>query len=70
MAAVQTARMGKSVALIAPSQYVSGMTSGGLGVTNIGNSKTVTGITGEFYLRIGQHYGLSYIQTGSLSFFR
>ena len=57
LAAVQAARMGKIVALVEPGNHVGGMTSGGLGWTDFGNVKTITGIAGEFYSRVGQHYG-------------
>ncbi|HEY1784144.1 MAG TPA: FAD-dependent oxidoreductase, partial [Pirellulales bacterium] len=36
-AAVQTARMGKSVLVIEPGRHLGGLTSGGLGATDIGN---------------------------------
>lgn len=55
-AAVQTARMGKSVVLIEPSQHVGGLTSGGLGATDIGNKGAIGGISREFYQRVKQHY--------------
>ncbi|RPI77125.1 MAG: FAD-dependent oxidoreductase, partial [Planctomycetaceae bacterium] len=55
-AAVQGARMGKSVVLIEPSLHLGGMTSGGLGATDIGNKSAIGGIAREFYRRLGQHY--------------
>ncbi|HTN76994.1 MAG TPA: FAD-dependent oxidoreductase [Pirellulaceae bacterium] len=55
-AAIQTARMGKSVVLIEPSQHVGGLTSGGLGATDIGNKAAIGGISREFYQRVKQHY--------------
>jgi ribulose 1,5-bisphosphate synthetase/thiazole synthase len=36
-AAIQAARMGKSVALIEPGNHLGGLSSGGLGATDIGN---------------------------------
>ena len=36
-AAVQAARMGRSVVLIEPGKHLGGMTTGGLGATDIGN---------------------------------
>jgi len=56
-AAVQAARMGRSVVLIEPGQHLGGMTSSGLGRTDIGERKTVGGISREFYERVGKHYG-------------
>jgi ribulose 1,5-bisphosphate synthetase/thiazole synthase len=38
-AAVQTARMGKSVVLIESGRHLGGLSSGGLGATDIGNKK-------------------------------
>src|SRR5687767_4801684 len=55
-AAVQAARMGKTVVLIEPSQHVGGMTSGGLGWTDSGDKTAVGGIAREFYQRVKKHY--------------
>src|SRR5579872_7434251 len=55
-AAVQGARMGKSVILIEPGRHIGGLTSGGLGATDIGNKKAIGGIAREFYKRIKKHY--------------
>jgi len=55
-AAVQTARMGRSVVLIEPSRHLGGLTSGGLGATDIGNKAAIGGIAREFYRKIFQHY--------------
>ena len=41
-AAIQAARMGKSVVLIEPSAHIGGLTSGGLGATDIGNKAAVS----------------------------
>lgn len=56
MAAYTAKRMGKSVVLIEPSSHLGGMTSGGLGHTDIGNKYAITGLAHDFYRRIGQHY--------------
>ena len=56
-AAVQAARMGKSVVLIEPGNHLGGLTSGGLGATDIGNKGAIGGISREFYRRVGRHYG-------------
>ncbi|MFN4259272.1 MAG: FAD-dependent oxidoreductase [Gemmataceae bacterium] len=55
-AAVQTARMGKSVVLIEPSQHLGGLTTGGLGWTDTGNKTVIGGISREFYQRVKKHY--------------
>jgi FAD dependent oxidoreductase len=55
-AAVQVARMHKSVVLIEPGKYLGGLSSGGLGATDIGNKKAIGGISREFYQRIKKHY--------------
>lgn len=55
-AAVQGARMGKSVILIEPGRHIGGLTSGGLGATDIGNKGAIGGISREFYRRLGTHY--------------
>jgi len=56
-AAVQVARMGKSVVLIEPGRHVGGLTSGGLGRTDIGNKAAIGGIAREFYQRVHRYYG-------------
>lgn len=55
-AAIQTARMGKSVILIEPSQHIGGLTSGGLGWTDSGNKAVIGGISREFYQLVKKHY--------------
>ena len=54
--AIQASRMGKSIVLIEPGLHVGGMTSGGLGATDIGNKAAIGGIAREFYQRIARHY--------------
>jgi len=56
-AAVAAARLGKNVALVVVNNHVGGMTSGGLGVTDLGNSASIGGLAAEFYSRVGQAYG-------------
>jgi hypothetical protein len=55
-AAIQTARSGKSVVLIEPGRHLGGLTSGGLGATDIGNKRAIGGIAREFYRRVYRHY--------------
>ena len=55
-AAVQAKRMGKSVILIEPSSRIGGLTTGGLGQTDIGNKEAIGGISREFYEGIKKYY--------------
>lgn len=55
-AAIQASRMGKSVLLIEPSGRIGGLTTGGLGATDIGNKQVIGGISREFYRNIKAHY--------------
>ena len=55
-AAIQAARMGKTAVLIEPTKFLGGLTTGGLGATDIGNKKAIGGISREFYHRIWKHY--------------
>lgn len=55
-AAVTTARLGGSVVLIEPTHRLGGLTSGGLGQTDIGNKRAIGGVSREFYERIWRHY--------------
>ena len=55
-AAVQAARMHHSVVLVEPTQHLGGLTSGGLGATDIGNKNAIGGIAREFYQRIYRYY--------------
>lgn len=56
-AAVQATRMGKSVSLAVFGTHLGGLTSGGLGATDVGNTGSIGGVSREFYRRIGQRYG-------------
>lgn len=55
-AAVQAQRMGKSASLAVFTTHLGGLTSGGLGATDVGNQATIGGVSREFYQRIGQRY--------------
>src|SRR6187431_3825342 len=57
IAAYTAKKMGKSVLLIEPGQHLGGLSSGGLGFTDIGNKYAISGLALDFYRRIGQHYG-------------
>jgi hypothetical protein len=58
-AAIQAKRMGKSVVLIEPTKFLGGLTTGGLGATDIGNKKAIGGMSREFYSRIFKHYSVA-----------
>ena len=55
-AALQAARMGKSVVIAEPGKFIGGLTTGGLGATDIGNKAAIGGIAREFYQRVARHY--------------
>jgi hypothetical protein len=55
-AAIQTVRLGKSVILIEPTNRLGGLTTGGLGQTDIGNKQVIGGIAREFYRNIKKYY--------------
>lgn len=57
IAAYSAAKLGKSVLLVEPGKYLGGMTTGGLGWTDIGNKYAVTGLARLFYRRLGNRYG-------------
>lgn len=57
IAAYTAAKSGKSVLLIEPAKNLGGMSSGGLGLTDIGNKYAISGLSLDFYRRIGKHYG-------------
>lgn len=56
-AAVQASRMGKSAIIVHPGGHLGGLSSSGLGATDIGNKAAIGGISREFYQRLGKHYG-------------
>lgn len=56
VAAIQAARMGKSVVLLEPGQHIGGLTSGGLGWTDSGDKRVIGGISREFYQRVKKYY--------------
>lgn len=55
-AAIQASRMGKSVVLIEPTDRIGGLTTGGLGQTDIGNKQAIGGIAREFYQNVRKYY--------------
>jgi hypothetical protein len=55
-AAVQATRMGRTAVLVEPGRHLGGLSSGGLGATDIGNKAAVGGISRDFYQRVAAHY--------------
>ena len=55
-AAIEASRMNRSVILIEPSNRLGGLTTGGLGQTDIGNKQAIGGIAREFYQNIRKYY--------------
>ena len=55
-AAIQCSRMHKTVLLIEPSHRIGGLTTGGLGATDIGSKIAIGGISKEFYQLIKKYY--------------
>ncbi len=56
IAAVEVSKSGKSVIIVSPDTHLGGMTSGGLGYTDIGDKTVIGGLTLEFYHRVWLHY--------------
>src|SRR5690348_15405215 len=63
VSALQAARMGKSVVLLEFGHHLGGLTTGGLGATDIGNKAAIGGIAREFYQRLGKYYGTNEMWT-------
>ncbi len=63
-AAVQAARQGKRVALLVFNRHLGGLSSSGLGATDVGSlgNAYIQGLSREFYVRIGRKYGVSRAQ--------
>ena len=55
-AAVQAARSGRSVVLISPTTHLGGMTSSGLGWTDLGDPEILGGLSREFFEAVYDHY--------------
>ena len=55
-AGVQAKRMGKSVVIVSPEHRIGGLTTGGLGQTDIGNKAAFGGIALEFYKAVASYY--------------
>jgi len=55
-AAVQVARMDRSVVMVSPMAHIGGLTASGLGRTDFGEAGTIGGLSYEFYKRGKDHY--------------
>ncbi|SRR5581483_8747129 len=56
MAAVQAAKMQKSVILVEPGKHLGGMTSNGLSYIDILNTSTIGGLCREYFFHVWMHY--------------
>lgn len=57
IAAYTAKKLGKTVVLIVPDNHIGGLSSGGLGNTDIGNKRAIGGYSRQFYQRLGKLYG-------------
>jgi hypothetical protein len=57
-AAVAAARAGAEVVLLEPGRHVGGMTSGGLGYTDVGDVRAIGGMAAGFRAAVAEHYGV------------
>ena len=57
IAAAAVAKAGKTVILIEQGRHLGGLSSGGLGETDIGNKMVIGGMSRDFYKRVGKIYG-------------
>lgn len=57
VAAYSAAQQGLQVVLVEPTNHIGGMTTGGLGFTDIGNKQVISGVAKQFYRKVGEHYG-------------
>ena len=56
IAAVQAARLGLYVLLVAPERHLGGLTTGGLSFTDTGRKEAIGGLAREVYQRLGAKY--------------
>lgn len=56
-AAYSAAQMGKKVIVVSPDERIGGLTTSGLGWTDIGNKQAVFGVSKQFYRKLGERYG-------------
>ena len=56
IAAVQAKKSDRSVILVSPTEYLGGLTTSGLGWTDLGRDAILGGLSREFYTRLYHHY--------------
>jgi hypothetical protein len=56
IAAIRAALLGADVVIVSPDKHLGGLTSGGLGYTDSGNTRAIGGLAREFYRRVWKHY--------------
>ncbi|NCB25720.1 MAG: FAD-dependent oxidoreductase [Bacteroidia bacterium] len=56
IAAVEVAQSGENVMIVSPDAHLGGLTSGGLGFTDSGNTASIGGLSREFYHKVWLHY--------------
>ncbi|KAL7933084.1 FAD dependent oxidoreductase domain-containing protein [Trichoderma chlorosporum] len=56
VAAIQTTRMNKTVAIVSPTNHIGGMITSGLGWTDSKNGNAIGGIAREFFSRVYDYY--------------
>jgi len=56
IAAVEAVKSGKSVILVGPDVHLGGLSSSGLGYTDVGSKVAIGGLSREFYHRVWKHY--------------
>lgn len=56
IAAIQAAKSERSVVLVSPTPYLGGLTTSGLGWTDLGSDSILGGLSRDFYTRVYQHY--------------
>lgn len=56
VAAIRAAMLGADVVVVSPDKHLGGLSSGGLGFTDSGNTRAIGGLAREFYRRVWRHY--------------
>jgi len=56
IAAIQAKKSDRSVVLVSPTEYLGGLTTSGLGWTDLGRDAILGGLSREFYTRLYHHY--------------
>ncbi|PAW60115.1 MAG: hypothetical protein B9S37_10680 [Verrucomicrobiia bacterium Tous-C3TDCM] len=64
IAAIQAKKSGRSVALVSPTIYLGGLTTSGLGWTDLGRGKILAGLSRDFCIK-GLHKGTDLLHKGT-----